>query len=50
MSRRTNERREAVFTDINRNGALPEEDPIQIAKMTTIKITWKEIHKNSKLR
>ena len=35
----------AVFTDITKRGALPEESSIHTAKMTTNKVSLKEIHK-----
>ena len=35
----------ALFTDITRIGALPEENSIHTTKITAIKVALKEIHK-----
>ena len=40
----------AVFKDITRRGALPEEASIYTAEMTAIKVTLKDIHKREDKR
>ena len=40
----------AVFADITRRGAIPEEAPIHTAEMTAIKIAVREIHKKEDTR